>query len=281
MIFKSAIPFFLLLLLTSFVKANVIIGLDEVLNDTTLSNSVLKSQEILSKHPLLYENTEVFIQSPKIRISENRTRAFLFALGLLFSFAILKLAFNRYFSNLWMVFTTLHTSKRHMKEQLENDNRASIWFYILFCATLAFLLFSLLQSKSVLSFTKQAYVQYLICFIAVFILVMARAILLSLLSWIYESSGSVKAYLFSNKLTYEFIGVILFPICVLLIVGTQSMQKPLWWLAVILCGFLMLYDYVRNFSILRNLFRGNFIHFLLYLCAFEILPVLILIRYTQ
>lgn len=209
MIIKSAIPIFLLLLIANFVKANAIVGLDEVLNDTLLTNPILKSHEILSKHPLLIENAEVLIQSPKIRISTNRTYAFLFAIGLLFSFAILKLSFNRYFSNLWMVFTTLHISKRHMKEQLENDNRASIWFYILFCASLAFLLFSLLQSKSILSFTKHAYVQYLICFITVFILVMARAVLLSLLSWIYESSGSVKAYLFSNKLTYEFIGIIL------------------------------------------------------------------------
>ncbi|MBK7764183.1 MAG: DUF4271 domain-containing protein [Bacteroidetes bacterium] len=278
---KYIISLVFLLFLTNFTHAGSIIGIDEFLSDTSNTNIAFTSQKILIHHPFLVESHAMDIAPLKIKLTQNKTTAFFFTMGLLFCFAILKLAFSRYFSNLWMVFTTLHTSKRHMKEQLDNDQRASLWFFLVFCASLGFLLFKFLSNKPVFHFNQQVYLQYLICVAAIVILVKARAALLSLLAWIYEAGNWAQTYLFSNKLTHEFIGVLLFPLCILLITGPQNIQTPVLWFAIILCGTLMLYDYVRNFSILRNLFRGNFVHFLLYLCAFEILPILIIIRYTQ
>ena len=45
------------------------------------------------------------------------------------------------------------------------------------------------------------------------------------------------------------------------------------------CGLaILLFNYITNLKRLRNMFGASFVHFLLYLCAFEILPVAVLVK---
>jgi len=258
--------------------ASSIVGLDEAVADTSMISLSNRFDKVLCAHPLLVE--EITNQAPivKIRPSSNKTAVFLLAVLLLFFFSMVRIIFPRYFMNLFQVFTGISMSKRHIKDQLENDNRASIWFYSIFFISVGFIVYQLITGISSTHFSDKWYMNYLISTLFVFILLGFRISMIRLTGWIFKRSDYVHIYLFNTKLVNEFLGLLLFPLCILILVTSGNIQYTLLMTASALCLIFFAYGYVRNIPVLRNLFRISFVHFLLYICAFEIIPVLILIK---
>lgn len=258
--------------------ASSIIGLDEAVTDTSMISLSNRFDKVLCAHPLLVE--EITNQAPivKIRPSSNKTAVFLLAVLLLFFFSMVRIIFPRYFMNLFQVFTGISMSKRHIKDQLENDNRASIWFYSIFFISVGFIVYQLITGISSTNFSDKWYMNYLISTLFVFILLGFRISMIRLTGWIFKRSDYVHIYLFNTKLVNEFLGLLLFPLCILILVTSGNIQYNLLMIASAMCLLFFAYGYVRNIPVLRNLFRISFVHFLLYICAFEIIPVLILIK---
>ncbi len=257
--------------------AGPVLGLEENVTDTTLISIDTRLNNILSLHPLLNEQMQdVVFAEP--RMAENKTTVFLLSLLLLFMFSLVRNIFPRYFANLFQLFTGFSSSKRHITDQLQNDNRASLWFYILFYVSAGFIVYQFVVGMSGIRFYPQWYINYLICVGFVLLLLSFRTGMIRLTGWIFKRSDYVEMYLFNTKLVNEFLGVVLFPLGILILISSGKIQHSLMILAGILCLLLFLYGYVRNIPVLRNLFRISFVHFLLYLCAFEVLPVLILIK---
>jgi Domain of unknown function (DUF4271) len=258
--------------------AGSIVGLNEAVTDTSMISLSNRFDKVLRVHPLLVE--QITNQAPivKIRPSSNKTAVFLLAVLLLFFFSMVRIIFPRYFVNLFQVFTGISISKRHIKDQLENDNRASVWFYSIFFISVGFIVYQLITEISGTHFSNVWYINYLISTLFVFILLGFRISMIRLTGWIFKRSDYVHIYLFNTKLVNEFLGLLLFPLCILILVTSGNIQYTLLMTASALCLLFFAYGYVRNIPVLRNLFRISFVHFLLYICAFEIIPVLILIK---
>jgi hypothetical protein len=258
--------------------AGSIVGLNEAVTDTSIISLSNRFDKVLRVHPLLVE--QITNQAPivKIRPSSNKTAVFLLAVLLLFFFSMVRIIFPRYFVNLFQVFTGISISKRHIKDQLENDNRASVWFYSIFFISVGFIVYQLITEISGTHFSNVWYINYLISTLFVFILIGFRISMIRLTGWIFKRSDYVHIYLFNTKLVNEFLGLLLFPLCILILVTSGNIQYILLMTASALCLLFFAYGYVRNIPVLRNLFRISFVHFLLYICAFEIIPVLILIK---
>jgi len=258
--------------------ASSIVGLDEAVTDTSMMSLSNRFDKVLCAHPLLVE--QITNQAPivKIRPSSNKTTVFLLAVLLLFFFSMVRIIFPRYFMNLFQVFTGISMSKRHIKDQLENDNRASIWFYSIFFISVGFIVYQVITGISSTHFSNEWYMNYLISTLFVFIFLGFRISMIRLTGWIFKRSDYVHIYLFNTKLVNEFLGLLLFPLCILILVTSGNIQYTLLMIASAMCLLFFAYGYVRNIPVLRNLFRISFVHFLLYICAFEIIPVLILIK---
>jgi hypothetical protein len=255
--------------------ASSILGLDEAVTDTSMMSLSNRFDKVLCAHPLLVEQITNIV---KIRPSSNKTTVFLLAVLLLFFFSMVRIIFPRYFMNLFQVFTGISMSKRHIKDQLENDNRASVWFYSIFFISVGFIVYQLITGISSTHFSDKWYMNYLISTLFVFILLGFRISMIRLTGWIFKRSDYVHIYLFNTKLVNEFLGLLLFPLCILILVTSGNIQYTLLMIASAMCLLFFAYGYVRNLPVLRNLFRISFVHFLLYICAFEIIPVLILIK---
>ncbi|HNB81504.1 MAG TPA: DUF4271 domain-containing protein [Chitinophagaceae bacterium] len=209
---------------------------------------------------------------------ENRTLPFLLALALLFIVALLKLVYARYFHNLMGIFTSFQISKRQMREQLDMDARASVWFTLLFFLSLAFVLFQIIPAGQIHPWLQHPLKGYLFCLLLSVLVWSLRFLLLWLFAWIFDGRDEVKPYIFSTRLSNEFLGMVWTPICLILICGPEPFKKPFIMLALF-CGLaILLFNYITNLKRLRNMFGASFVHFLLYLCAFEILPVAVLVK---
>ncbi|GBL36237.1 hypothetical protein EMGBS15_18320 [Filimonas sp.] len=269
---------FILLLQAKPLYADAVIGLQEAVSDTTSLSTEGRLAHVLQMHPMLNGSNVAATAFVRERISVNKTGVFLFAILLSFLFSLVRLIFPRYFLNLFQLFTGLSSSKRHIKDQLESDNRASLWYYILFFISTGFIVYQFVAVLSGMRFHPHWFVNYLVCTIMVLALLGFRTGMIRLTGWIFKRSDYVQIYLLNTKLANEFLGLILFPLCILILISSGKIQHNLLTLSGVLCILLFLYNYLRNIPVLRNLFRISFVHFLLYLCAFEVLPVLILIK---
>lgn len=275
---------FLLLLLCLLATSRVyalegsVIGLDEAISDSTLLNSGQLADHVLAMHPMLAADPsaqEIVILE---RNSTNRTTYFFLALVLCFLYSLLRLVFPRYFHNLFSIFTNLAAVKRNIREQLENDNRASLWFYATFILSLGFLVFELMRRYASISLPYHQGVIYLVCTLAVLLFIALRSGLSRLIGWVFNQAENVQLVLFNKRLVNEFLGLILFPLGLLILVSTGATRTLFFQLSIGAFVLLLLYSYVRNMLLVRNWLHLSILHFLLYLCAFELVPVLILLK---
>jgi hypothetical protein len=282
MYLKTIYIVFCLFVLNSFqVKAGSIIGLDDTTSNRSYYSLDTQFQSILSLHPMIKPSMVSEKGLPKTRISENKSGFFFLAIILLFIFSLARLIFPKYFSNLFQIFTSLNISKRHIKDQLENDNRASIWFYLIFFLSVGYIVYLLIIRNTMLYLTNFWYLNYALCTLFVIVLFGLRIGIIRIIGWIFDQGEMVQTYLFNNKLVNEFLGLMLFPLCILMMIAGKNLQSTLLVIASILFLLMFIYSYLRNIPVLRNLFRISFIHFLLYLCALEVIPILILIKLVR
>jgi hypothetical protein len=251
---------------------------DSVTSVQTIPNQQTSLLLDLNLHPLLIEKENLAIGTSKNRTTNNKTGTFFLALAFLFILSLLKHGFPSYFNNLFSIFTTIGTSKRHMKEQLENDSRASVGFYILYIISLSFVVFTALETYSDTFKAHPKYIIYLVSLVCVISLLGVKSLLIKIVAWIFQQQEAEKQYSFNSTLVNEFAGMLLFPICILMLLLTGKTKLVLLIIALIVLSILIIYKYLKNIKILNNLLRLNFIHFLLYLCAFELLPTLVLTK---
>jgi hypothetical protein len=110
------------------------------------------------------------------------------------------------------------------------------------------------------------------------LLFLGKHLLLALLGWIFPFRSEVKRYSFTIMVFSYVLGVILSPACFLISYAPENWARPLIYLVL---GLLVLVYVLRS---LRGLFIANRyvfnhqFHFLLYICAVEIVPALTLYK---
>lgn len=260
------------------VQEGPFIGLEEILADSTLLHSDHLSGVWLERHPFLSGSTadrEIVILERK---SANRTPYFFIALFLGFMYSLLRLVFPRYFQNLFFIFTSLASVKRNIRDQLESDNRASLWFYATFLFSLGFLVFELIQQHTSFHLQFNQGLTYLVCTAGVMVFITIRTGLSRMIGWVFNQSEPIQLVLLNKRLVNEFLGLVLFPLGLLILVSTGPTRTMLFNMALLSFFLLLLYSYLRNMLLVKNWLHLSILHFLLYLCAFELIPVLILLK---
>lgn len=236
-----------------------------------------KMDSIVSNHPMVQTLGEERMIALD-RKADNKTGIFLLSLGGLFFFALIRNFFTRYFGNLFALFTSFTITKRQTKEQLENDSVASFWFYVLFFISLTALIIFTARYFHALPTSKSVWQLFLIGFGILVSFYILKISLVKAIAWTFQKKEIASQFSFNSSVVNEFLGVILFPICILMLLSEGKFFNLLLWLCLIIFSILLIYRYIRVFRHVKNILRIDLFHFLLYLCAFEIMPILILIK---
>lgn len=231
----------------------------------------------MEAHPMLSDLKIKDGLSLQLRLTDNRTLEFFIALGLLFILGLLRQIFPQYLANLLGSVPLFGNNKRSQSGQLANDGKASLGFYLLYLINLTYLVFTTFRLFTPFS-TRTIPELIGISLGCVFLAVGIKTILSSFVAWVFKQEESAKLYRFNNAKVNEFTGMFLFPISLLVLLTHDRVQRSIAILALIVLCFSILIKYIRNLGLINNLFRIDFLHFLLYLCAFEIVPVVVLVK---
>jgi len=96
--------------------------------------------------------------------------------------------------------------------------------------------------------------------------------------WLFGYRELAETYNFMVFLVNKVVGILLLPASVALALGVPALQSVLLVVSLFGVAFLFLYRYVLAMPLLRQHVRIIPMHFFLYLCAFEIIPVLIIYK---
>lgn len=101
---------------------------------------------------------------------------------------------------------------------------------------------------------------------------------LKALGIVFSLTKNTELYSFTVMIFNHFTGIILIPINLFLAFGPNGIQESILWIAGIFIGILLMLRTFRGIFIVSDYFTDRIFQIFVYLCAFEIAPVMILIK---
>lgn len=246
----------------------------DTLVSTKDTNTVLQyNQSIFSGHSLIKIHDDPIFNASNPTYWPGIVLFFVFSI-----FVLIRISEPKKIIKIFTSVFSLQEAKQLFREEFKLTKRVSILLGISFILVMAFLVqfvneyFGLIlsdysQLKQFLFFTAIISFMYLVKFIANYIL-----------AFITSNEELGKEYLFNVYVFSQTIGIVLFPMVICL----QFTKYPVEWFlypALIICGGFYALRMFRGFVISTSEQNVGILYIFLYLCALEILPLLVLIKF--
>jgi hypothetical protein len=234
-------------------------------------------QKVMADHPLLpFHQTPVESNIYHRKEVANET-LFYFLITLLCYFAGIKLFFGKYVDNLATLFFRVTMRQQQIRDQLLQTPLASLLLNILFVISTGLYLALLARFYNFTVFGG-LWVTFLYAMAFVSGVYLGKYVVLKITGWIFNISSATDTYIFIVFLVNKMIGIFLLPLIILLSFPNKYLLP-----VVVLSSYIMLillfgYRFINAFRPIRSEIKVNRFHFFLYLCAFEIAPLLLIYK---
>jgi hypothetical protein len=120
------------------------------------------------------------------------------------------------------------------------------------------------------------YFQYI--FLGILGVYLVKHLFINIMGKVFPFKKDSQLYGFTIQTFNIFVGIILIPFNLIIAFGPESTAVPLIYIGLVIIGILTLLRIFRGFLIASTYIQSNLFHFLLYICTFEIIPILLLIK---
>lgn len=216
----------------------------------------------------------------KNKITDNEGWYFYYFYFLLLFFALIKLAYPRYFFDLFRVFFRTSLKVNQIKEQLAASLWQSLLYNLLFFLSAGFYLFLIFKyfkfSSSLNNFTL-----ILMCASGLFLIYTVKYLFLRFAGWLLNVYQAADTYLFVVFLVNKMAGVMLLPVVALIAFAPQDFTGFVIWGSLFILGLFLLYRSLLGYQTARSVSHLSNFHFLLFILAMEAAPLLVLFRFLS
>ena len=212
----------------------------------------------------------------KERNPQGKDELFYVLVGLVTLVAFTKAVFPKYFLNMFSLFFQTTYRQKQAVEQLTNNKVSSILLNIAFIGCLSIYVCLLLNYMGLVHINFWLLLGYSVAAIASIYLF--KFIFLNFIGWIFNASEALESYTFIVFLSNKIIAIVLLPFVFLIAFNDGEIARICLLITYGLLGLTLLYRYFVVMGTLRNELRFHALHFFLYLCAVEILPLLLIYK---
>ncbi|MEO7924023.1 MAG: DUF4271 domain-containing protein [Chitinophagaceae bacterium] len=219
------------------------------------------------------------VYPPKSQLRQFSGKELLFYLliFLLIVFALLRQAFPKYFNDLFRLFFRTTIKQRQIREQLMQTPLPSLMlngFFVVSAGLYIAFMFRHFGVRSVDNFWLLAFY----CCAGLSVAYLVKFVGLKVSGWVFNMPEAADSYIFIVFIVNKMIGIMLLPFLVLLAFTLGNIYSVSLTLSWCIVGGLLLYRFILSFVAIRNQVRVNPFHFFLWLCAFEIAPLLLVYK---
>ena len=197
--------------------------------------------------------------------------------GLLLFFAFIKLFFNKYLQNLFSVFFRISLKQKQMREQLLQAPLPSLLLNIFFVITSSIYIAFLLRIYR-FNVTENFWWLLLYCVLVVLVVYLVKFLALKFVGWVFNMREASSTYIFIVFLINKLLGIFLMPFLVLMAFSETGLVSVWITLSYIVIFLAFAYRYVSALGPIRREINVSPLHFFIYLCAFEIIPVILIYK---
>ncbi|MFN0080999.1 MAG: DUF4271 domain-containing protein [Ferruginibacter sp.] len=227
----------------------------------------------------LFLNSKGTPQSLAISKKKQPAQGYLFyVFAMLFLFlGILKTIFSRYFTTMFRVFFNTSLRQSQLTDQLGQATLPSLLFNFFFALSAGLFIYVLYDHYNTEN-NKINWSYLLICFIAVAVCYLVKYISLLLIGWLTGYRPEAKMYIFSVFLLNKIISLVLLPFSLLLAFCTDKIASFVSVISLMFLGLLFITRFFRAYGLLKSRLKFNGFHFIVYIVALEILPILLIYK---
>jgi len=250
---------------------------DSIPPDQGLIESMRTFMNGLMDHPYF----SFFGKADKLTVKEktvvNRDLMFYALIGLLFYFALIRVLFWKYLSNLTYLFFRVTMRQQQIRDQLLQTPLPSMLLNVLFIIS-GGLYLAFLSEYYKFGSVGSIWLLWLYCSIFLSVVYISKFFLLKFAGWIFGVSAASDTYIFIVFLVNKMVGIFLLPVLVVLAFPHPDFQSLAITLSFIMLVVLFFYRFFISYRPVRSEIKINRFHFFIYLCAFEVAPLLLIYK---
>lgn len=233
--------------------------------------------DVLASHPYFNFNARPETRQMLRRVLENKDWAFYLFAALLLILGLYKLYFAKYFNDLQRLFFNTTLKRKQIREQMLQAAFPSLLFNIYFIVSAGVYAFFLLQYYKLNQATNR-WILLASCVLLILVIYLVKFITLKFSGWIFDRREAADTYIFIVFLLNKLLGVFLVPFSIVIAYARGNFLDIIVTLSYALIAGFFLYRFFLAYSALRNELKISLLHFFLYLCAFEIIPVILIYK---
>lgn len=234
-------------------------------------------QSLLREHPYFNffgEPIEMPVQEKK---TEGRESIFYFLVTLLIYFGFIRLFFGKYLDNLISLFFRVTMRQQQIRDQLLQSPLPSLFLNLLYFITGGFFLSLVVTHYNIVPLMNK-WILFGWCAAVLMVIYAGKFVVLKLTGWIFNVSDATNMYIFIVFLVNKMIGIFLLPVLVVMAFAGPLLFQVVMTLAFFVLVILFIYRFIISYNPIRNEIKLNRFHFFIYLCAFEIAPLLLIYK---
>jgi hypothetical protein len=220
-------------------------------------------------------------ESPRIpvllRKVENRDWIFYFFCSVLLLLAFIHLSFEKYFNDLFRVFFNTSLRQKQIREQLTQSPLPSLLLNLLFFLSGGIFIYFLLEYYDFHS-KYPAPLEIFFCLAGLGAIYLVKYIFISMLGWVFDKKMASENYLFNVFMVNKIAGLLLLPMGILLAYSSEKWSGIVLTLTVTCLILLVFVRLARGYSSVSNVLKINQLHFIVFVTAFEVIPLLLIYR---
>jgi len=254
---------------------------NQILKDTAWIAIALAHQDFL--HQGIERNQFFGFSSSPIPIKSDKKEfhgkelLFYILIGLLLFFAFIRMSFPKYLLDLFRVAFRTTLKQRQISEQLIQAPLPSLLLNSFFLFTVGLYIAFVLQHYH-LAANYNFWLLYFYCFVALAVIYLIKFLSLKFFGWLFNITATADGYIFIVFMINKIIGIYVLPFLVLLAFTDETMYQVAFTFSYVGVFALLAYRFILSYSLVQNQIRLNPFHFFLYLCAFEIVPLLLIYK---
>jgi hypothetical protein len=226
--------------------------------------------------PYLPFNGQAEFMIQKEHHAKSKDELFYILLGCCTLLGLIKLVFPKYFSNMFGLFFQTTLRSKQTREQLLQNTFASLLMNILFITCGGIYIALIVQLKGWVSVDFWWLILYSAIILG--IIYSIKFAFLHFAGWVFNTKEAASTYIFIVFLSNKIITIVLLPFLLVLAFTGGLFAEIALTISLFVVMVMLLYRYLVSLSSVRSDLSINPLHFFLYLCSIEILPLLIIYK---
>lgn len=247
------------------------------LTSTNVSSAIIKNDSINSSlQKIVQQKLALQLMKGADRNIPDRDIVFYILIFLLFFLGLVKTSFPKYVNSIFSLSFQATFRQTQTKEQMSQNFYPAIMLNLLFvlCGGLFITQFALFNNRIKLPFW-QLFVYSTVILLIIYVVKYA---VIKFTGWVFNAKDAATEYGFVVFLINKVLGIIIIPLLFLIAYTNVAVQNVAITIVVCLALFSLAIRYLVSLARIRKNLNVPAFHFFIYLCAVEIMPLLVIYK---